>query len=81
MSWGAKKNTEKGVMVNNTKYVAKETLEDVLKYQFANLPERGIRKEIYEKFGVRMSLSETDGKTPTAIYFPYYDQWRQTYAI
>lgn len=74
MSWGAKKNTEKGVMVNNTKYVAKETLEDVLKYQFANLPERGIRKEIYEKFGVRMSLSETDGKTPTAIYFPYYDQ-------
>jgi archaellum biogenesis ATPase FlaH len=74
VSWGAKKNTKKGVMVNNEKYVVKETLEDVLKYPFADIPERGIRKAILEKFGVRMSVSQTDVKTPTAVYFPNYDQ-------
>lgn len=74
MSWKAKQNTNKGEMVNLKSYVNKETLEDVQKYPIADLTARGIRKEIAEKFGVRMSLDTKDGVTPTAHYFPYYNQ-------
>lgn len=51
----------------------KETIEDVLKYPFKGYRERGIRKDTLEKFGVRSSVSEQDGKTPTAFYFPSYN--------
>ena len=51
----------------------KETIEDVLKYPFKGFRERGIRKDTLEKFGVRSSVSEQDGKTPTAFYFPSYN--------
>lgn len=51
----------------------KETVAEVNKLPFADYPERGIRKETYEKFGVRMALSTTD-RSVEAIYFPYYNQ-------
>ena len=51
----------------------KETIEDVLKYPFKGFRDRGIRKDTLEKFGVRSSVSEQDGKTPTAFYFPSYN--------
>ena len=52
----------------------KETVEEVLKYPFVENKERKITKETCEKFGVRASVSEYDGKTPTAFYFPSYNQ-------
>ena len=51
----------------------KETLSDVLNYQFRGNRERGITKPTCEKFGVRASVSESDGKTVTAFYFPSYN--------
>lgn len=73
MSWNAKKQTKRGDMVN--KYAEpKETVKEVSGYPTANLEDRGIRKEIAELFGVKMTVSQEDGKTPTAIYFPYFDQ-------
>lgn len=72
MSWGSKKQTKKGEMVNFK--IPKETVTDVLKLPIADLSFRGINKKITEIYGVRMAVSEEDGKTPTAIYFPYYDQ-------
>ena len=57
----------------NEVYV-KEKVEDVLKYKFIENKERKITKETCERFGVRASVSEVDGKTPTAYYFPSYNQ-------
>ena len=52
----------------------KETLEDIQKYGFHACEERKIRKETCKKFGVRASVSEEDGSTLTAFYFPSYNQ-------
>lgn len=53
---------------------SKETVAEVLKYPFVNAEDRGIRKEICEKFGIRAALSEKDGSTVEAYYFPSYNQ-------
>lgn len=52
----------------------KETVDDVKKYVSVDAPERGIRKATLERFGVKVALSEKDGKTPEAFYFPSYNQ-------
>lgn len=54
--------------------VTKEKVEDILKYPFAENAERGIRKATCERFGIRAALSETDGKTIEAYYFPSHNQ-------
>lgn len=61
-------------MTNEEKYEPKETVKDVSKYPFADVPERGIRKETMKKFGVRVGYDETDGSTLKYIYFPSYSQ-------
>jgi KaiC/GvpD/RAD55 family RecA-like ATPase len=57
-----------------TEFVPKETLKDVLELPFVDIPDRKIRKETCEKFGVRGAVSERDGRTLEALYFPSYDQ-------
>ena len=66
------KKKERSDMQEN--YVNKETVEEVLKLQSKDVPERNVRKEILEKFNVKVAVSEQDGKTPIAIYFPSYNQ-------
>lgn len=58
---------------NETEIFVKETVDEVLKYPFVNATDRGIRKEICEKFGVRAALSPKDGTTVEAYYFPSYN--------
>lgn len=36
-----------------------------------DLPQRKLRKESLEYYGVRVGLSEQDGVTPSVLYFPY----------
>lgn len=67
---GEKKFTKKGDVVQESK----EKVEDVLKYPFVDAADRGIRKEICEKLGIRAGLSQIDGKTVEAYYFPSYNQ-------
>lgn len=55
-------------------YVPKETLKDVLTYPFKAIESRGITKATCEKFGVRAAISQEDGKTVEALYFPSYNQ-------
>ena len=69
MGYKYRKKMVKGDYVSEKK----ETVAEVSKLPFADYPERGIRKETYEKFGVRMALSPTD-RSVEAIYFPYYNQ-------
>ena len=65
------KTKERGTMQKTT---PKETVKDVLEYPFVNAKERGISKETCERYGVRAGLSEKDGKTVEAYYFPSYNQ-------
>jgi archaellum biogenesis ATPase FlaH len=66
------RKVKKGENVDN--YEPKETLDEVSKLKAFDIPERGIRKETLERFGVKVAISEQDGKTPTAVYFPSYNQ-------
>jgi len=52
----------------------KETVTEVTTFKSADIPDRGIRKETLERFGVKVAVSQEDGKTPTAVYFPSYNQ-------
>lgn len=61
-------------MTNEEKYEPKETVKDVSKYPFADVPERGIRKDTMKKFGVRVGYDESDGSTLKYVYFPSYSQ-------
>ena len=56
------------------KTTPKETVKEVLTYPFVEAKDRGIREEICERYGVRAALSEKDGKTVEAYYFPSYNQ-------
>lgn len=40
-------------------------------YQTLDLPTRKLRAKSLKKFGVKVSTSELDGTSPTAMYFPY----------
>lgn len=71
MSYEYRKGMKKGVYVTVSE--KKETVAEVNKLPFADYPERGISKETYEKFGVRMALSTTD-RSISAIYFPFYNE-------
>lgn len=64
----------KGVMAQKEEYVPKEAVKDVQSYPFRDIEHRNISKKTCEKFGVRVGLSEEDGKTITAVYFPSYNQ-------
>ena len=52
----------------------KETVKDISKYPFVDAKDRKVTKATCEKFGIRAGLSEKDGKTVEAYYFPSYDQ-------
>ena len=65
------KTKERAAMQKTT---PKETVKEVLTYPFADAKERGVRKETCERFGVRAALSEKDGKTVEAYYFPSHNQ-------
>lgn len=63
-----------GMTTKKEEYVPKETVKEVMEYPFRGLESRGVRKDTCKKFGVRAGVSETDGKTVEAFYFPSYNQ-------
>ena len=67
------KKYKKGEFVEQTK-VAKETVKDVLSFPIMAFPERNIRKETMERFGVRVGVSPENGKDVEYIYFPSLNQ-------
>ena len=72
MSYNSKGNMKKEVA-----FVAKEKIQDVAKLPILECKERGIRQETLEVFGVRAGLSQTDGKTIEAYYFPSFNKKNQ----
>lgn len=61
-------------MRNDVGFEPKETVVEVSQLKAFDIPERGIRKETLERFSVKVSVSQEDGKTPQAVYFPSYNQ-------
>lgn len=59
---------------NYEEYTPKETVQDVSSLKSADFPERGISKATLERFGIKVALSEKDGATPCAVYFPSCNQ-------
>ncbi len=51
----------------------KQELEEIGEYTTVALPERKLKKEYLEYFGVKIGLSELDGETPNSHYYPYYN--------
>jgi hypothetical protein len=64
-----------GYFQGDTEKVAysKETVEDINELGLANLPDRKIPRDVLEKSGVKVALSQEDGRTIEAIYLPYID--------
>lgn len=56
---------------SGSEFVPKETLKDIGKYPFVDIPQRNIRKETCERFGVRGYLNNGNLE---ALYFPSYNQ-------
>lgn len=52
------------------KQAKKETVEEIKDYPFYSNPKRGVRDEIYKALGFKMKVSEKDGKTIEAAYYP-----------
>lgn len=46
-------------------------VSEPLEYKDVEKDYRGIKPEYYKKYGVKQSVSEADGITPQAMYFPY----------
>jgi len=62
------------MMSNDANFEQKEKIQDVETLKAFDVPDRGVRKETLEKFGVKVALSPQDGKTPVAVYFPSHNQ-------
>ena len=49
-------------------------LDEIKEYPSADRPERKLTKRVHDYFGVKVSVSEYDGVTPVATWYPYYNQ-------
>ena len=46
-------------------------IEEIKECKAVDLKDRKLRKDALEYFGVKVGMSQVDGKTPTMLYFPY----------
>ena len=60
-------------MKTATSFNIKETLKDIEELKCLAVPSRGLTEEDAKLYGIKSSVSETDGKTITASYYPYYN--------
>lgn len=49
-----------------------EEMEEISSYPIVDVQQKRLRAATLEKFGVRVGVSEEDGKTPTVLCYPYY---------
>lgn len=62
----------KAQRLRKTKEEIKEELDEIHGYGVVDLPERRLRADVMDFYGVKVGLSEEDGTTPAFQYFPYY---------
>lgn len=47
-------------------------LEEITSYPVVDIRQKKLRKETLDFFGIKVAVSEADGETPTALYYPYH---------
>ena len=62
----------KPVAIRKSKEQIAQEIEEIADYPCVSLPERKLKKESLEYFGIKIGVSTQDGKTPTHHYYPYY---------
>lgn len=62
----------KPVKVSKSKEEIEAEIADVKTYQTVALPDRKLKQSSLEYFGVKVGVSQVDGETPVAHYYPYY---------
>ena len=63
----------KPVFIRKTPEQIQEEIQEVQDYQTLDLPDRKLKKWALEYFGVKIGVSQEDGKTPTTHHYPYYN--------
>lgn len=59
------------VFIKSAEQIAQE-IEAIEDYPVVALPERKLRKESLDHYGIKIGVSEADGVTPVTHYYPYY---------
>lgn len=72
--YGDKPKGYKPVTFKKTQEQIDEEIAEINSYQTVDLPERKLKAEYLSYFGIKIGLSETDGSTPVAHYYPYYKE-------
>lgn len=52
----------------------KAELDEIEDYQCVDLPDRKLKKEYLNYFGIKIGVSQEDGTTPHTHYYPYYKE-------
>ena len=47
-------------------------IEEISGYQCIDVPQKKLRGDSLNYFGIKVGVSEQDGKTPEVLYYPYY---------
>lgn len=72
--FGAPKNADeipKKERIGKTKEEIQAEIAEIHNYPVIDLPERRLKAEALNYFGIKIGLSEEDGKTPKFHYYPY----------
>lgn len=76
--YGSNPPTGKPVKLTKSPEQIAAELAEVDGYQAADLPARGLRKDTLDYFGIKVAVSEEDGVTPTAHFYPYTKDGQRT---
>jgi twinkle protein len=58
----------------NREQYLRDEIAEIQTYPVMDIAERRLRKDVLEHFGVKIGLSEQDGKTPSVVYLPYTEK-------
>lgn len=61
----------KPAVIKKTEEEIQAELKEIQGYQVLDLPARGLRAESLAYYNIKVAVSEQDGTTPVAVYFPY----------
>lgn len=67
----------KPVVIKKTQEQIDAEIKEIQGYQTLDLPERKLRAESLAYFGIKIGVSEEDGKTPRVHYYPYFREGEQ----
>jgi twinkle protein len=69
--YGSNPPTGKPVKLTKTPEQIEQEIKEISDYQAVDLEARMLRKETLDYFGIKVAVSEEDGITPTAHFYPY----------